>query len=129
MIRHITPLFYSTIVVALIDESTCETKLRRTELDSHANMPVVGKGAYLLNETARTASVSAYNPNYSPMDLPIVDAAVLYEDNATGDATIIVIKNALLVESMRVNLIPPFIMREHGIKVLNNLKIHKRVNF
>ena len=39
----------------------------RTELDSHANMPVVGKGVYVLAHTGRNASVSPYNPDYASM--------------------------------------------------------------
>ena len=101
------------IVVALMDKSSYETKLMRTELDSHANMPVVVNGAYLLNDTGRTASVSPYNPDYNPIELPIVDAALLSEDKITGYVYIIIIMNDFLVESMRVNLIPPFIMKEN----------------
>ena len=54
-------------------------KESRTELDSHANMPVVGKNADALAETGRTCDVSAFTPDYEPMKVPIVDAAVQYE--------------------------------------------------
>ena len=63
----------------------------RTELDSHANMPVVGKNAYVLADTGRTADVSAYTPDYEPMELRIVDAAVLYECPYEGTAYVLVI--------------------------------------
>ena len=46
------------------------------ELDSHANMPVVGRGAYIVAHTSRTADVQAYNPDYESMQIPIVDAAL-----------------------------------------------------
>jgi hypothetical protein len=48
----------------------------RTELDSHANMPVVGKFAYVISNTGRIADVKAYTPDYDTMQIPIVDAAV-----------------------------------------------------
>ena len=51
----------------------------RTEFDSHANMIVVGKHAHIINYTGRKANVQPYSPNYDPQQIPIVDAAVLYE--------------------------------------------------
>ena len=98
----------------------------RIELDSHANMPVVGRQVFILNETGRTASVSAYNPDYPCKHIPIVDAALLYQDRFTGQDHILVIRNALYVESMTNCLIPPFILREHGITVNDTPKIHSR---
>ena len=68
--------------------------------------------------------MSPYNPDYEPIELPIVNAALLYECKTTGESSIIMVKNALLVDSMRVNLIPPFIMRENGINVKDTPKIH-----
>ena len=48
-----------------------------TELDSHANIPVVGKHTYVIADTGRSATVSAYNPDYPPKSLSIVDATIL----------------------------------------------------
>jgi hypothetical protein len=48
----------------------------RTELDSHANMPVVGRNAFIISETGRMADVKPYSPDYKSMAIPIVDAAV-----------------------------------------------------
>ena len=42
-------------------------------------MPVVCKGAYILNYTGQSAEVSAYSPEYEPHQLPVVDAAVQYD--------------------------------------------------
>jgi hypothetical protein len=49
------------------DEEDEKKEDSRTELDSHANMPVV-----------RTADVKAYTPDYDSMQIRIVDAAVKY---------------------------------------------------
>ena len=38
----------------------------RTEFDSHANMVVVEKHAYILTTTGRKARVQPYSPNYKP---------------------------------------------------------------
>ena len=48
----------------------------RLELDSHANMPVVGKYAYILLFTGQTADINTYNPQYEHMQNHIVDATV-----------------------------------------------------
>ena len=114
-----------TISAALMDESKNQDEtISQTELDSHANMPVVGIESQIICRTGQTASVCPYNPDYAPKEIPIVDAALLYQAPFNGKETILVICNALYVESMQSNLIPPFIMREHGIRVCNTAKIH-----
>ena len=99
-------------------------KESRTELDSHANMPVVGKNAFVMADTGHTVEVSAFTPDYEPMMVPIVDAAVLYECPFKGTSHILVIRNALHVPTMTNNLIPPFVMREAGVIVNERPKIH-----
>ena len=58
------------------DESMEEEELPRTELNSHANMPVVGRHAYIISDTGRIADVNAFAPAYDYMQVPIMDAAV-----------------------------------------------------
>jgi hypothetical protein len=96
----------------------------RTELDSHANMPVVGKNAFVLADTGRTCDVNAFTPDYAPMKVKIVDAALMYECPYNGTVHILVIRNCLYVPTMTNNLIPPFIMREAGIEINDRPKIH-----
>ena len=96
----------------------------RTELDSHANMPVIGKHAYVIAETGRTVEVSPFTPDYEPIRVPLVDAAVKYECPYDGKAYILVLRNALHVPNMDINLIPPFMMREAGVQVNETPKIH-----
>ena len=96
----------------------------RTELDSHANMPVVGSNACILSNSGQRANVRPYSPDYAPMELDIVDAAIYYEGQQDGKEYILVIRNAISVPSMQHNLIPPFIMREKGIHVNDVPKIH-----
>ena len=95
----------------------------RTDLDSHANMPVVGRNAYVISDTGRVVDVSPFTPDYKPLQLPIVDAAIQYDCPYNGVSHILVIRNALHVPSMRNNLIPPFIMREAGIQLRDTPKI------
>jgi hypothetical protein len=113
----------STEVSALEDIEISITEGSRTELDSHANMPVVGSQAYILSDTGHTCDVSAYTPDYEPMQIKIVDAAAQYDCPYTDEQYILVIRNALRVPSMQNNLIPPFMMREVGLHVKDTRKI------
>lgn len=115
---------YAMISEAIDTSDTTTDEPTRTDLDSHANMTVVGRHAIILNTTGRTVSASPFTPDYKPLDVPVVDAAVLYECPFAGTRHILVLFNALHVPSMTHNLIPPFIMREAGITVHDTPKIH-----
>ena len=95
----------------------------QTELDSHANMPVVGRNAYVLSDLGQKVDVSPFTTDYKSMQISVVDAAVLYDCPFTGNLIVFVIRNALYVPAMVNNLIPPFIMREQGIEVNETPKI------
>ena len=96
----------------------------RTELDSHANMPVVGREALVVEQSRRTVEVSPFTPDYKPIKVEVVNAIIQYDSPLDGKEYILVVKNALRVPSMSNNLIPPFIMRENGIMVNECAKIH-----
>ena len=51
------------------------------ELDSHVNMPVVGKHAYIIAETGMKVDVSPFMPDYQPLMVPLVDATVRYNNS------------------------------------------------
>ena len=97
-----------------------------TELDSHANMPVVGRHVYILSKTGKTVDVSAFSPDLPTLQIPVMDAALKYTCSITGKVYILVIWNALHVPTMKHNFIPPFFMREKGITVRNVPKIHMK---
>ena len=96
----------------------------RTELDSHANMPVVGREALVVEQSGKTVEVSPFTPDYKPIKVEVVNAMIQYDSPMDGKEYILVIQNALRVPSMSNNLIPPFIMRENGIIVNESAKIH-----
>ena len=85
IIVHVTPYLQSLISTAFIggidgeaddEDSNDMEEDSRTELDSHANMPVVGRNAFIISDTGRIADVKPYSPDYESMAIPIVDAAV-----------------------------------------------------
>jgi hypothetical protein len=114
---------YSLIVASFNVEALPETE-SRTDLDSHANMPVVGSEVYIRADLGKTLDVYPYTPDYKPMHVQMVDAAVRYESPFDGKVYILVIRNALYVPSTKYNLVPPFVMRETGITVRETPKIH-----
>ena len=97
----------------------------RMELDSHANMLVVGKHAYIIAKTGKKVDVSPFTPDYKPLTVPLVDAMVKYDNPYNGKTYILVLRNALYVPLMDHNLIPPFMLREMGVTVNDVPRIHK----
>ena len=99
--------------------------ITRTELDSHANMPVFGKNCLLLSPVGKkSATVAAFLPTLEPMKIPIVDVCIKWIDPQTDKTHFLVFKDALYVEQMEHNLIPPFLLREAGWIVNEVARIH-----
>ena len=96
----------------------------RTELDSHANMPVVGRHSYIINFSGQKVDVRPFTLQYRSMEAKLVDAALLYECPYEGKSYILVLQNAIHVDSMENNLILPFILQEAGLQVNERAKIH-----
>ena len=46
--------------------------MSRLELDSHANMPVVGGSSQILAKSGETVDVNAYSPEYESRQVPLV---------------------------------------------------------
>ena len=99
-------------------------KSSRTELDSHANMPVIGINAYILAKIGETVDVAHFTPDYKPISVELVDAALKYECPYSGKIKILIIRRGLYVPSMTHNLLPPFMLREAGITINEVPKIH-----
>jgi hypothetical protein len=120
-------LLLATIMATDVDlalsEEDMEAEQSKTELDSHANMPVAGRHAFIILDTRRVAYVNPFTPDYEPMQLSIVCAAIQYDCPYDGQTYILVIRNALHVPSMKNDLLPPSVMREAGIQVYGTPKI------
>ena len=86
-------------------------------------MPVVGRNVYIISDTGRIAEVNPFTLDYASMRTSIADADVRYDCPYDGKTYIFVLRNALHVPSMKNNLIPPFVMREAGIRVNDTPKI------
>ena len=61
-------------------------QLSRTDLDSHANIVIVGKHAAIKNGAGRRAEVIPFTPDYESLSkVPIVDAAIIYDLPYSGE--------------------------------------------
>jgi hypothetical protein len=104
--------------VALDEESI------QTDLDSHANMIVVGKHCFIISYSGKYIDVNSFSDAVGGLSqVPIVDAAIAYDCPHTHKTWLLIVRNVLYVESMDKNLVPPFILREGGLIVNDKPKI------
>ena len=79
-----------------------------TELDSHANMVVIGAQGTIIQNTGKYADVNGFSPDGGTISrVSIVNAVLRHDCPISGKTTLMVARNALFVESMDHNLIPP----------------------
>ena len=101
-----------------ISTISSEAPASRTELDSHADSSVVGKGALIFHHTGETVNVIPFTDGLGTCsDVPIVTAAAAYDSPITGETTILLIHNTLYIANMTQNLIPLIMLRMNGIEV------------
>ena len=65
------------------------------ELDSHADLPVVGSEALIIRTHDRKVRVNGLTPESGSKTVDVVDAEVAYECEVTGKLLIMVIRNGL----------------------------------
>ena len=90
-------------------------------------MCVLGKHCLLLSDlnTARTVNVGAFADFAGGLsNVSIVNAMIAYDCERTNQVYLLVLRNALYIEDMDNNLIPPFILRDAGLTVNDKAKIH-----
>ena len=95
------------------------------ELDSHANMVVFRNQGTTIQNIGKFADVNAFAEDVGMMSrFLIVDSVVAYDCTYSGEVILLMSRNALFVVSMDHNLVPPFIVREAGLQVNEQAKIH-----
>ena len=93
--EHLCQLVYMAMVSQVSDEMDSNSMLR-TELNTHANMAVVGRHCYVIHWTGRNVDVSPFIPDYKALSqVPVVDAVILYKCSISGTEYLLVIWNAL----------------------------------
>ena len=90
----------------------------RTELDSHADVTVVGKNVLVLTDFNRPVTVTGYNPaSPSLPNVKTVGAVVAYDDPMTGQTIMLTINQALHIPNLENNLLCPMQYRMNGVLV------------
>ena len=74
-------------------------------------MPVIRMNAYILSTIGETVDIAPFTPDYKPISVELVDAALKYECPYSGEIKIFIIRRRLHVPSMTHNLLPPFMLR------------------
>ena len=117
---------YATYIIATSNtRQESNAPQGRSEVDSHANMVLLGKDSYIFDGVQnRTCNVQPFDPSLGiSRKIPIIDGAIAYDCPFSMKTYIFIFKNALLIPTLNHNLIPPFILREAGIKVKDVPKI------
>jgi len=113
----ISPRFCLLIITALYSDNDHDLDFR-TELDSHANSPVVGKYAAILSYTGKQVDVTGFNEALGQYkSVPVVNCSIAHDDMYIGTVHTLQIYHALYFLNMKVNLIPPFMMCLAGIHI------------
>ena len=75
-------------------------------------MIVLGRQALIINHTDQLAEVNDFSSDVEGISkVFIVDAVLAYDCPYNGKTYILLMRNVLYIESMKHNLIPPFILR------------------
>ncbi len=97
----------------------------KSELDSHANMVVLGRNCFVFEWSGQSCNVQPFDSNLgSANNIPIVDAAIAYDCPYDHRTYILLVRNALYMPGLENNLLPPFILRQAGLQVNDTAKIH-----
>lgn len=91
----------------------------RAELDSHAGTCGLNDTAYILEYTNRVVEVAPFSASWQAMEeIPIVKAALAYDDPMTGETFILMIGQALYFgDKLKDVLLNPIQMRANGVIV------------
>ena len=92
------------------------------ELDSHADTSVVGSNVLVVHDHERYVDVYGYNSKSRHKNITTVDAAVAYDDPWTGDTSVLLINQAIMIPSIKNMLLCPMQCHLDGMAVNDVLK-------
>ena len=75
-------------------------------------MVVIGKQLFVFSHSGQYADVQDFAKDVKDLpEVPIVDDVIAYDCISSGETYLLVVRNALCVPTMYINLIPPFVLR------------------
>jgi hypothetical protein len=103
----------------IIDLSTKINSIGETtlELDSHADMCVLGRDALILLDYDRPVIVEGYDPSLSTKTYATVSRALAYDDPVTGEVYHLVINQAIHIPHLDHHLLCPMQCRVNDVVV------------
>lgn len=83
------------------------------DLDSHADVAVLGSNCRIFQSTGRVVSVYGYDPAQGSVERKIVSGCFAYDDPKDGTVKLLIVHQGLHVPTMHQSLIPPYQMRDN----------------
>ena len=99
---------------------------RGLDLDSHADMAVLGSNCHVFEETGRTVEVFSYDPNLGSTTRNVVSGCFALDDPDTGSVILLIVHQGLHIPHLEYSLIPPFQLRENDVIVNDRPKFQTK---
>ena len=100
-------------LIASVESNPELYAVSRSELDSHANMIVVGSQVDFIDNIGKTCTVNYFLKSAGKLEnIRIVDAVMAYDCPYLAKPYLLLTRNALYVPELPINLFPPFSLRE-----------------
>ena len=97
-------------------DSSLNTNIK-VELDSHADTSVVGSNVLVVHDHERYVDVYGYDSKSRHKNITTVDAAVAYDNPQTGETSVLLINQAILIPSIKNILLCPMQCHLNGVTV------------
>ena len=115
--RNVNSYFADHITIS-VSKLSHTPGVHHTEFDSHTDSLVVGNNYLILHSTGEIVNVVPFTDGVGTCpNVPIVTAALAYDYAITGKTLVLIIHNALYIENMNQNLVPPIMLLLYGIQV------------
>ena len=111
---YLKPL--STVQVTVAHASVASSK-PKIELDSHADICVVGDNYLVVHDLNRPANVYSYDPKDDHRSTKKVNAAVGYQDPQSGQKFTLIINQAICIEGLVNHLLCPMQCHLNGVQI------------
>ena len=102
------------VMVAHVSVATCKPKV---ELDSHADMCVVGDNCLVIHDHYRPVNVYSYYPKDGHRSANTVDVTVGYQDPQSGQKFILIICQAIYIHVLENLLLCPMQCHLNGMYI------------
>jgi hypothetical protein len=110
----------------MLPKTSVDRRDRGLDLDTHADMAVLGSNCYVFEETGKTVNVFSYDPKLGSTTSNVVSGCFSYDDPTSGCVILLIVPQGLRMPHLSYSLIPPFQMRENDVIVNDRPKFQTR---